>query len=392
VALAVAATALVAQQPKGAASVTDKQRKSLGQLAQPFPDDATLAKRKADAETRRLFQSSDVLAFTLSADFKKVTGDRSNTSTTVYPATLTAPGEDGQPVTVPVKIRNRGVLRRNVRTCGFPPIRIEFPSGPPAKDAPGAKEPPEAKALKEAKDALKKSVFEGGENLKLVTHCSGDYEQYVLREYLAYRAHNLITRWSLRTRLAKGTYVDSRDGKTIATKFAFFLEEEDDLAKRMEGRTAVLPRTSFADHNMDTLTETAIFSFFIGNTDYSIFVLHNTFLVQTKARKLNAVAYDFDVSGLVNAPYALPAKAFNLATVRDRLYRGPCRPAEELEPFLAVYRAKKDELYKLYAAQPELSRDSRESSKEFLDEFFEIINDKGRIKRRFVDTCNKGVW
>ena len=82
VALALATVAVVAQQPKGAATVTDKQRKSLTKLAQPFPDDAAVAKRKADADKRRLFQSSDSLPFTLTADFKKVTGDRSPNNTT----------------------------------------------------------------------------------------------------------------------------------------------------------------------------------------------------------------------------------------------------------------------------------------------------------------------
>jgi hypothetical protein len=383
VALALATAALVAQQPKGAATVTDKQRKSLVKLAQPFPDDATMAKRKEDAEKRKLFRSSDVLSFTLTADFKKVTNDRNPNSTAIFPAKLAVAGDDGQMVTIPVNIRNRGILRRNPRTCSFPPIRLEFPKAPlegqKKADVPGREE-------------LKKSVFEGSENLKLVTHCTGDYEQYVVREYLAYRTQNLITPWSLRARLAKGTYIDANNGKTIATKFAFFIEEEDDLAKRMTGRTAVLPRTSFADHDMDILTQTAIFNFFVGNTDYSIFVLHNAFLVQTKDKKLHAVTYDYDVTGLVDPPYALPMKAFNLASVKDRLYRGPCRPAAELEPFFVVYREQKDAIYKLYAEEPELSKGAKEQMKSYIDEFYDIIGDKGRVKRNFVDNCNKGVW
>jgi hypothetical protein len=383
-ALTLATAAVVAQMPKGAQGVSDKQRKSLAKLAEPWPDDATMAKRKADSEKRPLFQSSEVLPFTLVADFKKATGDRSPTSTAVFPAKLTVAGEDGQPITIPVNIRNRGILRRNPRTCGFPPIRIEFPKA--LKDDAGKKTPTPGR------DELKRSVFEGSENLKLVTHCSGDYEQYVLREYLAYRTQNIVTPWSLRTRLAKGTYIESSNGKTIATKFAFFIEEEDDLARRMDGRVAVLPRTAFSDHDMDLLTQMAIFNFFVGNTDYSIFVLHNSFLVQTKEKKLHAVTYDYDVTGLVDPPYALPAKAFNLGSVKERLYRGPCRPAAELEPFFAIYREKKDEIYKLYANQPELNKDSKESMKSYTDEFYDIIGDKGRVKRRFVDTCNKGVW
>jgi hypothetical protein len=383
VAVVLATAAAFGQSKVTQGGVTEKQRRSLVKLAEPWPGAKTIARRKADAEKRRLFVSSEPLAFTLKADFKKVTGDRSPSSTTVYPATITAPGRDGQPVTVAVKIRNRGILRRNPRTCGFPPIRIEFP-----RDVKGASE-----EIKAARAALKRSVFAGSENLKLVTHCSGgsDFEQYVYREHLAYRVYNLVTPWSLRTRLARGTYVDA-EGRTIASKPAFFIEEEGDLAKRMEARTAVLPRTSFADHDMDTLTMAALFQFLVGNTDYSVFALHNVFLVRTHDQKVHAVAYDFDVSGLVDPPYALPAKAFNLQSVKDRLYRGPCRTAEELEPLLARFRAKKNDILKLYADASELSRQSREDAKVFLDEFFDIVNDKGRIKRRFIDTCNKGVW
>ena len=73
-------------------------------------------------------------------------------STTLYPAKLTAAG--GWPADhLPVNIRNRGILRRNPRTCGFPPIRIEFP-----KD-------------EQTADVAEARMFEGRENIKLVTHC-----------------------------------------------------------------------------------------------------------------------------------------------------------------------------------------------------------------------------
>jgi hypothetical protein len=39
-----------------------------------------------------------------------------------------------------------------------------------------------------------------------------------------------------------------------------------------------------------------------------------------------------------------------------------------------------------------LSKGTRNEMNAYLDEFYDIINDKGRIKHHFVDTCNKGVW
>jgi hypothetical protein len=372
VALALAAVTLVAQQPTRAPVVTDKQRKSLTELAEPWPDAAAIAKRKADAETLPMFASLEPFAFTLAADFKTVQRDRDPASTTLYPATLIAAGPDGQLVRLDVRIRNRGLLRRNARTCGFPPLRIEF-----TKDDSGD---------------LKRSIFKGLKHIKLSTHCDSAFEQFVVREYLAYRTYNLVTPWSLRTRLATGTYVDATSGKTIATKRAFFIERDEDLAKRMEGRTAVLPRTSLSDHDIDSLTDAALFSFLVGNTDYSIFTLHNAFLVQAQDKKLHTVVYDFDLTGLVNPPYAQPATMFHLDSVKDRLYRGPCRTAEQLAPVLAAYRRKKEEILSLYATQAELDTSSRKEMQAYVEEFFDIIGDKARTKRKLVETCNKGIW
>jgi hypothetical protein len=160
----------------------------------------------------------------------------------------------------------------------------------------------------------------------------------------------------------------------------------------MEGRVAELPRSALTDHDLDALTHAAVFSFLAGSTDYSIFTLHNALLIQGQDKKLRTVVYDFDLTGLVNPPYAVPSRSFHLASVKDRLYRGPCRPAEQLEPLLATYRSSKDAVLKLYAEQSELDKSSREEMKEYVDDFFKIINDKGRTKGWLVDTCNKGVW
>ena len=66
------------------------------------------------------------------------------------------------------------------------------------------------------------------------------FDEYVIREYLAYRVHNIITPRSYRARLARVTYVDSASGKPIETRNGMFLEHEDDVAKRMEGEIAEL--------------------------------------------------------------------------------------------------------------------------------------------------------
>src|ERR1044072_481256 len=106
----------------------------------------------------------------------------------------------------------------------------------------------------------------------------------------------------------------------------------------MEGRL-VTQRDLLSQLDRDWFTLMTIFEYMIGNLDVSIYEQHNVKLVQLPARKGDAIPYDFDYSGLVDAVYALPQAGIGVTTVRERLYRGPCRTAAELETFLAKFRA-----------------------------------------------------
>ena len=53
------------------------------------------------------------------------------------------------------------------------------------------------------------------------------------------------------------------------------------------------------------------------------------------------VPYDFDVSGLVNPPYALPPEGLGLDTVRQRRYRGYCIHNAQALAVAAEFRAKR---------------------------------------------------
>src|SRR5436190_18697965 len=133
----------------------------------PWPDAETIKKQQLDADKRKLFAAIAPIAITLTADFKAVQKDRNPTSTATFPATLSFTNDDGTPGTADVKIRTRGHMRRLFTTCEFAPLRIEF-----------------------TKAQVKHSVFDAQTALKLGTHCNEgvkSWEQYVLREYAAYR-------------------------------------------------------------------------------------------------------------------------------------------------------------------------------------------------------------
>ena len=340
-------------------------------LAEPWPDAAKLAERRQDAEARRLFQEAEPLAFTLAADFKAVNRDRNIASTKAFPAVLTVNGQDGGVPAVPLKVnlRTRGNIRRRSDVCAFAPLNIEF-----------------------VKQDAKRTVFDGQSKLKLVGHCSESQtsDQLVLLEYLAYRLYNLMTPRSFRVRLARATYVDSKSGRTLSTHNAVFIEDDDDVARRMEGRSVEMPGLLFKDFDQESLTLMTVFQYMIGNPDYSISGMHNVRLVQTAANVRYPITWDFDVTGLVDPRYAFPDERVRkeIAAVRVRSYLGPCRSAEEFEPTLAAFRAKRDEMLALVGSIPGLDDAERRKAAAYLEEFFTVIGSKELVKRALIDTCH----
>ena len=346
------------QQPKTPAV----SQAALRKLAEPWPSAEELAERRLAAERRPLFSGVDAFPFTLTADFKAINKDRKVEGKTPYPGVITLP-DGGGTKTLHVKLLTRGHFRLRASSCSFVPLRVEF-----------------------TKEELAGTIFEGQKAIKLITHCQSDreYEQYIMREYLTYRALNLLTPRSFRARLTQVSYVQSSETKPMIARLGMFLEDDDDVARRMEGRIMELPRAVFKDVDQDMLTLMMAFEYMIGNTDYSIYALHNVRLVRLQDRKTYTVPYDFDMSGLVNASYAIPARDFNIKSVKDRVYRGPCRPLEEVEPILANFRTKKAEIIALFENFPELSREQKRDAKDYLEEFFRDLDRPSDVNRIFV--------
>jgi hypothetical protein len=345
-----------------------QKKTKLQQLADPWPDAGTLRERRTKAENLPLFAATDTLALKLSADFRAVNKNRSPDSTTPYPGVLVVTGAAGNGRDIPVTLRVRGHVRRLQRTCDFVPLRVEF-----------------------EKAEVKDTVFAGQDDLKLVTHCqdSREFDQYVLAEYLAYRIMNAVTPWSFRARLARIAYVDAPSGKTVATRFGVLIEKDTHVARRVEGRVAPLQNRLFRSLDQDSLVMMALFQFLIGNTDYSIIKLHNIRLIQDIQGGLHPITYDFDLAGLVHPPYAAPNPILRtqIATVRDRLYRGPCLTAQQLEPYLARFRAKKAEVLALVTSITEFEPGARQDVLDYVKDFFDVIESRSRTSLALVGRC-----
>jgi hypothetical protein len=89
----------------------------------------------------------------------------------------------------------------------------------------------------------------------------------------------------------------------------------------------------------------------------------------------------------VYAHYAVPGKALGLVSVRDRLYRGPCKTEAEVEAALEPFRAKQGEILALPAAMPGLEGGHLKNAEKYLNEFFELISKPDKVSRVFVKEC-----
>jgi hypothetical protein len=125
----------------------------------------------------------------------------------------------------------------------------------------------------------------------------------------------------------------------------------------------------------------------LGNTDYSIWSLHNVVIVQDKQRHLLPVPYDFDLSGMVHTPYAAPDPRLFLKEVTDRLYRGPCRSVDEFNAAAEPFRAREAEMMMVIDSSRELNGVHKSEMKSYLEGFFRRIATPESIKKTFVDGC-----
>lgn len=332
----------------------------------PWPDAAGMAERKREAERRRLFRYEEPVIATLTADFKAVQRDRDPKSTKLFPATISVLAGDGTMATLPLQIRTRGHSRRNAATCTFAPLRLEFD-----------------------KAVVKGTVFDGHGGLKLGTHCRKGAEDVILREFVLYKMFGLLTPRSFRARTAKMKYVEAGTGKLVAEEPGLFIEDDDDVAKRMEGRIIALDHAVFARLDQETLNRMMLFQYMIGNTDFSIIAQHNVRIVQTQDVKRYTVPYDFDYSGLVDSGYGAVARGLPITDVRDRLYRGPCRTAAEWQPFLDQVRTSKTQILGLLQSVEGLDPPFRRDASKYLGEFFKTIDNPSLVKRELIDPCQK---
>ncbi|MEM6376866.1 MAG: hypothetical protein AAF705_01560, partial [Bacteroidota bacterium] len=115
----------------------------------------------------------------------------------------------------------------------------------------------------------------------------------------------------------------------------------------------------------------ALFQYMIGNTDWNLHKQHNIKWLRTKDGAI-PVPYDFDYSGLVNAPYAKPHPSLPIDSVRERFlqYRG--KDLQALEGMRSEIRQKQATLIQTCEQFKALSAEEKEELLNYLDGFFNV--------------------
>ncbi len=310
-----------------------------------------------------IFQDAQPLSLRLSFPMKEV--KRSVNDSIFFPSYLSYKTDQDKWDSLEVGIRARGNFRR--KHCYFPPIR-----------------------LKMKKSHVAGTPFEGNKSFKLVLPCQNvkSANNLILREYLCYKLLEPITPYFFHTRLANITLTDQNGKQAKSHSITGFLIEDDDLiAHRFNGRVLdqiILPRQ---------LNDTAavvhdFFEYLIANTDWSTTVQHNTKVIQIPPQKKVPLSYDFDMAGLVNAPYATINESLDIKSVKERLYRGYCRDESIMEYVRAKYiRLEPEILNVLSNHQSYFSEDEYSVMKKYIEEFFSTLKDDKKFNYSILQKC-----
>lgn len=292
----------------------------------------------------------DALTITLIFDVQKVIDDRK--SDKEHPAVLNFIDKYGQLNSWDIKVETRGVFRR-YNCPEMPPIKLNF-----------------------KKSDLKKRGLSKFDDYKIVTHCMEEYESakaVVLKEYLAYKFYNSISKYSFRVQLLKINYVDANTG-IIRRHFGFIIEDFALLRDRLGAEKCKNPiGIDKEDINRDEYKKLALFQYMIGNSDWSLHQVRNVKIMLLEGKYV-IIPYDFDFAGLVLAPYARVNSDYGLTSLRERVFLGFEEDLEDLEKTKKRFKRKKGKMKRRTKYLSDLHQAHKKSVLTYINSFYKNLD------------------
>ena len=311
----------------------------------------------------KFFEEESIVNATLEMDLKDLLSKKAKER--YLPGTLTLTFKDGSTVKEKISASARGNFRRE--TCYMPGLKINF-----------------------REDTM--SSLSKFKEMKLTNGCNSgeDPGQLVIKEYLAYKIYNELTDLSLRVRLMNLSFKDVSGKRKPYTQYAFLIEDVDDMAKR--NKMIEIEGTSFYTEqtNRDQMTLVTLFEYLIGNTDWSVPAYHNVKLIGPKDDKSVrpfVVAYDFDICGFVDPPYATIDEQLSnqISSVKERLNRGFPRTMDELKTAVKLFNDRKEKIMGLIKNNEYLTAKEKSRAADYVEDFYKTINNDRDLKKIFVD-------
>ncbi len=323
------------------------------------------------AEPDPLFRESGALAITLSGPLSEISSQRNKDRE--YPARLSYTDAAGSLISLDATIQARGNWRLLRENCRYPPLWVD---------------------LRRSQTAG--TLFENQNRLKLVVQCGrgGRYADYLVRELQLYEMFSLLSPYHFDTRLLNVTYVEP-DGSILREHPAFFIEHQNRIADRLEMSEVELNQVSNLELDPLQATLSTLFMYFVGNVDFSIIegmdgeeCCHNAKLLQGASGRYFPIPYDFDGSGFVNTNYAPPPHpSFRIRSNRQRYYRGFCVSDEVFNEATNRFNALQQDFVAIVGDQKGLSDRSTSRTLEYMDAFYDTLNDRQLLQRQILNRC-----
>lgn len=311
-----------------------------------------------------LFQGQNPLSIRLSVSVRDLR--RETNDSTYIPSMLSFKvGEVWD--TIPIDIRIRGNFRK--KNCTYPPLRIKF--------------------KKEDTDG---TLFDGTKSVKLVLPChvGKSSMELINKEYLCYQLYHPITDLHLKTRLLDITLIEKGKQEKISQVNGFFIEDDDQLAERNHARVVDAERINPLQLEDTSALKFDLFQYMIANTDFSTTVVHNAEVLLTDKGRYIAVPYDFDMTGIVNAPYATFDPKWEIERVTQRVYKGYCRNENVAQYVRQDYLKREEVIYQIIDSHGNLFNPKEtEGLKKYVGEFFRVLKNDYDYSEKITAKCRK---
>ena len=329
------------------------------------------------ALAKPLFNNELPIKAVISAPISSVYTQRKKDVRLYFNGSLSYQNEAGENNKIPLKIKTRGNYRR--LNCSHPPLRLNF-----------------------SKKKNDDNLFARQNKLKLVSPCKGGkpYQELIGLEYLAYKIWQEVSDYHFKTRLLELSYIDTDSKKRPWSAMAFVIEDVSDMAKRTKHKPVKVNKVSRLQLDLQQTALFELFQLLIGNTDFSTLrsrpgtdCCHNTRLIAAKdaTNGIIPVPYDFDMSGFVNAPYAVPAEQHPIENVRQRYFSGWCKDSARFQQAIDRFNERKTAVYQQLENSILLSASTQKRKLKYLDRFYSLINSPEKVERQIVGRCRGSV-